>query len=172
MICQRCHINPATVHLTEIVASEKREVHLCHECAQTEGININGKVPINEILSSLLGTDKDFKSLHEIAIPDHANSSSLSCPVCGMTWKKYKEKALLGCSDDYEIFAQPLEQLIKKVHSGSSHHKGKVPCKAPHDTKQHIEMINLKAMLEKAVKNEDYETAAKLRDKIKEVQWN
>ena len=172
MICQRCNNNPATVHLTEIVANEKREIHLCHQCAQTEGINIDGQIPINKILSSLLGTDKNSKSLHGVNIPDNANYNSLSCPVCSMTWKKYKETALLGCSDDYEIFAKPLEELVKKVHSGSLCHKGKVPSKASHDTKSHIELLNLKALLKNAVKKEDYETAAQLRDKIKGLKWN
>ena len=35
MKCQSCS-NPATVHLTDIVAGQKKELHLCQACAEQE----------------------------------------------------------------------------------------------------------------------------------------
>ena len=37
--CQSCKEQPATIHLTEIVDGEKRELHYCEDCAHKEGIN-------------------------------------------------------------------------------------------------------------------------------------
>ncbi|MCU0641083.1 MAG: AAA family ATPase [Candidatus Margulisbacteria bacterium] len=37
MICQKCKINPAAVHITKIVNGKKVERHLCGQCAAEEG---------------------------------------------------------------------------------------------------------------------------------------
>ena len=39
MKCQSCEL-PATIHLTEIVNGKKKELHLCHECAEKPLIEI------------------------------------------------------------------------------------------------------------------------------------
>jgi protein-arginine kinase activator protein McsA len=41
-----------------------------------------------------------------------------------------------------------------------------VPARQPEDTKKQVELMELRRQLEDAVKAEDYETAAQLRDKI------
>ena len=60
--------------------------------------------------------------------------------------------------------------LIEKAHNGKSTHCGKVPSKIPADTKKEILLCTLREQLETAVKNEDYEEAAKLRDKINQTE--
>jgi len=39
VVCQRCHQAKATVHITD-TAPEKRERHLCEDCAEKEGVII------------------------------------------------------------------------------------------------------------------------------------
>ena len=68
---------------------------------------------------------------------------------------------------DYEIFEKSLLQIIKKAHNGNTAHCGKVPSKASAGTKKQAKLITLRQKLEDAVRSEDYELAAKLRDKIK-----
>jgi len=75
---------------------------------------------------------------------------------------------LLGCPQDYEVFAQPLLPLIESIHDGKTFHCGKVPSTTPKRTKNQVELHSLKLKLEQAVKKEDYELAAKLRDQIAE----
>jgi protein-arginine kinase activator protein McsA len=45
-----------------------------------------------------------------------------------------------------------------------------VPTKAPKDTKKFVELTALRRQLEEAVKSEDYELAARLRDQMKQMQ--
>ena len=45
-----------------------------------------------------------------------------------------------------------------------------MPSKVPSEDKTKIELISLRRELDEAVKNEDYETAAKLRDRINKLQ--
>ena len=38
MLCQKCKVRPATVHITKIVNNKKATYHLCSECAAQEGL--------------------------------------------------------------------------------------------------------------------------------------
>ncbi len=74
----------------------------------------------------------------------------------------------MGCPGDYEVFDKMLRPLIEKAHDGNTTHRGKVPSSTPADTKEQMELLNLRQRLEAAVQNEDYELATKLRDEINE----
>jgi ATP-dependent Clp protease ATP-binding subunit ClpC len=44
MICQKCKVNPASVHITKIVNGKKVERHLCGQCAAEEGFVPGGNL--------------------------------------------------------------------------------------------------------------------------------
>ena len=152
MQCQSCQKNEATVHLTEINDGVRTEMHLCEQCAQEEGVAVKSQIPLNELLSSLLAAQP--------------GDTDISGPNCGFTLDRFRKEALLGCPHDYEIFEKSLLPLIEKAHDGKTSHCGKVPSKTPVDSRKQIEIMALRQQLEIAVKNEDYELAAELRDKI------
>ena len=54
--CQFC-ANPATVHLTDIVNKQKRELHLCEDCAKQQHLLSEPKLELNltAILHLLVG---------------------------------------------------------------------------------------------------------------------
>lgn len=156
----------ATVHLTEINDGQRMETHLCETCAQKQGLAVKNQIPLNELLSTLLSVQSNSGSQ---ASPFDDAIMDLECPSCGMTLKRFREDALLGCPMDYEVFGEPLKLIIEKSQGGSTCHCGKVPSKAPGDTKKHIDLVNLKNELDEAVQKEDYEKAAKLRDQIEQL---
>ena len=158
MICQSCKERTATVHLTEITNGQRSERHLCQECAQQHGLASPSQIPLNELLSSLLSAQPQSK---QEATSDHP------CPVCGMTLKRFSKESLLGCPHDYDEFSQELLPLIEQTQNGKSTHCGKVPSRRPQEDRKNVELGNLRRQLDAAVKNEDYETAARLRDQIK-----
>lgn len=162
MQCQVCHKNDATIHLTEITDGARIEMHICERCAAEQDIAVKTHIPINELLSNLLAVqpaDEEFAdpSQHQVA-----------CPNCGFTLEQFRKEGLLGCPYDYEIFEKSLRPLIEKAHDGKMAHCGKVPSKTPKDTKKKMELLKLHQQLESAVRSEDYELAAQLRDKIKQ----
>ena len=160
MQCQICNSNEATIHLTEIHGDVHTEMHLCENCAAEQGIATKSQIPLNELLSSLLASAPDDASLYA---PSEKHNQ---CPKCGFTLEQLKNEPLLGCPYDYEIFEKSLLPLIENTQNGKTAHCGKIPSKAPRDTKEQIELMNLKKQLAEAIRTEDYETAAKLRDKI------
>ena len=162
MQCEICKKNEATIHLTEITEGVRSEMHLCEHCAVEQGVAIKSHVPINELLSNLLSVQPTDEELFG------SSDTQLACPHCGFTLDQFREEAVLGCPYDYEVFEKKLSPLIKRAHDGKTTHCGKVPSKTPQDTKEQIERLNLQQQLDIAVQNEDYETAAKLRDKIAE----
>jgi protein arginine kinase activator len=160
MQCQICNKNSATIHLTEITEGTRTEMHVCEQCAAEQGIAVKSHIPINELLSSLLAVQPADDEL------SGSSEQKLACPNCGFTLDQFRKEGLLGCPYDYEIFEKSLRPLIEKAHNGRTTHCGKLPSRMPQDSKKQIEILNLRLQLEAAVQSEDYELAAKLRDKL------
>ncbi len=160
MLCQVCKKSEATIHLTEINDGVRIEMHLCELCATEEDIAAKNQIPLNELLSNLLAVQPADEEL------SGDSDQKLACPRCGFTLEQFRKDGVLGCPNDYEVFEKVLLPLIEKTHNGKTRHCGKVLSRAPADTKKLIELTTLQQQLDEAVKNEDYELAAKLRDKI------
>ncbi len=164
MQCQICNKNEATIHLTEISDGVRNETHICEQCAIEQGIAVKSQMPINELLNNLLISQP---SEEEIFSP---LEKEVSCPHCGFTLERFRKEAVLGCPADYEVFEQFLLPLIEKAQNGKTIHCGKVPSKVGVELKSKIDLSITKKQLDEAVAAEDYELAAKLRDKIKQLE--
>ncbi len=158
--CDKCG-KPATVHLTEITNGQKAEKHLCEDCAVSEGITIKANVPISQLLEDFIlqGSSEEGEGGG-----DHV------CEICGLRFSEFRKKGLLGCSHDYDAFAQSLDPLLERTHEGATQHVGKVPRRAGTDQKKMTSLLRLRAQLKSAVTAENYEQAAELRDHIKEME--
>ena len=162
MQCQICKDREATIHLTEITDGVRTEMHICEHCAMEQGIAVKSHMPLNELLGGLLAS---APAAEELFVAD----KETSCEHCGFTLEQFRKDAVLGCPHDYEVFEKSLLPLIAKAHDGKTTHCGKVPSRAPKDAKKQVELLNLRQQLDAAVQAEDYESAAKLRDKISEL---
>lgn len=163
MQCQICNKRTATIHLTEITEGVRTEMHICEHCAADQGIAAQSQMSINELLSNLLAVQPSDEEMFGPADPESV------CPNCGFSLARLRKDGTLGCPHDYEIFEQSLLPLIERAHDGSTRHCGKVPSKMPGDTKKLVELSELRRRLDAAVRSEDYELAAQLRDKIKQL---
>jgi len=159
MLCQKCKKSQATVHLTEIQNNEKREKHLCELCAAQEGITDKAQQPINQLVEKFVLAQKMGKEL-----------SQVSCPDCGINFLQFRNGGLLGCPHDYQIFKEPLMNILEKAHEGRIQHVGKIPGGRENKHKRQHELMKIKRDLQEAIDVEDYERAAVLRDKIKKLE--
>jgi protein arginine kinase activator len=108
-----------------------------------------------------------------------ADAPTARCPECGMSWQEFKDTGLLGCAKDYELFVNQLGGVIERAQQGGNHHTGKQPEHAAKGTGagsakkedpvklRQQELLKLRKELARAVEDESYEAAAKLRDKIR-----
>lgn len=161
MNCQVCKKQQATVHLTDIVQGEKQERHLCESCAQEEGIlpKAPAHVQLGELITGLV--------MNKTAIQQLAD---LACPHCKLTFVEFRNQGQLGCPHDYDAFEKALVPLIERAHEGASHHIGKVPNRlnAPRATEN--DLVRLRRELTRAVDSEQYEEAARIRDRIRQLE--
>ena len=88
-----------------------------------------------------------------------------------MAYEDFKKIGRLGCGECYTTFRASLVPLLKRIH-GSNQHLGKSPspvfvkeAKAASKLMEELEAAKLE--LQKAVKKEEFEEAASIRDKIK-----
>jgi protein arginine kinase activator len=156
MKCQSCS-NPATVHLTDIVAGQKKELHLCEACAEQKQLLKQQELNLPAILQTLIG--------QHIGQPTD-ELARLTCPVCGIKYMEFRAEGRLGCPHDYQAFRIGLEPLLKRIHR-AGRHVGKVPRCRPNSAAV-AELMELRGKLRVAVDNEAYEEAAHLRDLIRQ----
>jgi len=157
MLCDICQKKNATVHLTEIINGKVMELHLCDECAKAKSEELKHQLSLTDFLSGLF----DKKSLRE--------KKSAVCPGCGLTFAEFKKSGRLGCSKCYEVFRDQLVPLLRKIH-GSVHHAGKGPCFQQKNVSQEQIIAELKERLNRAVLLEEYEEAARIRDRIRNLE--
>jgi len=161
MLCTICKEKPATVHLTQIVGDKMQKLDLCEECAKTKGINDPtsfGLADLDLVLG--LGASQQLEQA--------AGGVELKCPRCGFTQADFKKSGRLGCPECYKTFAEGLAGLLKTMHKGTRH-TGKAP-EALRATRENAGLLKtLQTKLAKAIKDENYEQAAQLRDEIKQL---
>jgi protein arginine kinase activator len=88
------------------------------------------------------------------------------CDQCGMTYAEFQKCGMLGCANCYQAFKTPMAALLQRVH-GNTQHAGRVPGGVHSGTSIRMNIDRLKQKLQKAVADEEYEQAAKLRDAIR-----
>lgn len=165
MICDECGVNNATIKLMTITGGQKTERHLCAECMN----KMRGKFGAMD-LSSLAGI---LSGLLQQAVkqqsPDEAAATAgLACPSCGQTYEAFKQTGFLGCAQCYQAFREPLEIMLKRVH-GHAQHCGRVPGGQAGGVSIKLNIDHLKQQLGRAIAEEEYEEAARLRDQIRSL---
>lgn len=164
MTCQRCNTNPVSVHVTEVKnfeapgdpQNEIEEHHLCAECAQ-------------QLDLPQLSFSPKVASLWKLLQFHTQKVKTIRCPDCGMTLEELRRRGRVGCAKDYEVFREYLDELLSRMH-GSGSHVGRLPGMPEGSLQRLHQMTSLKNELDLAVRDEDYERAATLRDEIQELE--
>src|SRR5437764_6135796 len=158
MLCDVCKCNDAAVFLTQIVDGKMQKAKLSESCSKEKVVQDPTGVPLAELLLGIGAAEEIEKG-----------GSSTRCPVCGFTQADFKKTGRLGCSSCYVAFAEGLNSLLKAMHKGTEH-VGKLPARAQRTLALSDRMKTLAENLRKAVEEENYETAASLRDEIKKLE--
>jgi protein arginine kinase activator len=159
MICQICKDKVATIHLKEIIKNLVTNTHMCKECFETreeEGIS-----------SAASASGKMLDSLsHQLNQNIEIVARTSKCDSCGVTDEELRANGRLGCGDCYKTFDKSLTPILSRIH-GFTEHRGKSPRETSRNLDLKTELRRLQEALQKAILTENYELAAKLRDKMK-----
>lgn len=168
MDCEKCGKRPATVHITRIVNNQKTEEHLCEECAREQqpfGFNlaVEPGFSLPQLFASLLSQESGGE------VPSLPAVSAAQCPQCHLSYNRFTQEGKFGCRHCYEEFSSRLESLFRKIH-GNARHNGKVPRRGGKTLSLKRQLEELRQELKRAVRREEFERAAQLRDKIRELE--
>lgn len=158
MLCENCKKNNATTYFKRNINGNIQEVYLCSECA--------AKLDLGGMSSTLF----DFFMPTKFRISPEREKKTCSC---GTTFYNISKTGKVGCPDCYETFRNEIAAILRKINGGKQH-RGRVPkrfTKGETAAKSKVPAENtedvLRTQLAEAIKNENFEEAAKLRDKIK-----
>lgn len=181
MQCDYCE-SKATVFFTQIIDGHTKKTCLCETCATNQGVtdpegfllgdmDLSGKdapsTPKSPATSKLeVPMGHDDIELPVLATP--ATNETGICPECGFAFDDLKKTGRLGCSQCYQFFRTEIKHNLTGMHKGTSH-TGRVPegMLEAFEKRQRLEQFQLE--MDEAIASEDYEKAASLRDKIKNL---
>lgn len=164
MLCDLCKKNEAVMRYTEVRDNRNTEYNLCRECAELKGLAKNLNLALSSLGDMLAGVIRDM-------ITEQGEEKTVNCPKCGLELKEFKKLGRLGCPNCYQIFGSNLQPLIKQIH-GVDRHLGKPASKSGKDRGYApiSRAEQLRQELQTAVLHEEYEKAADLRDKIRQLE--
>lgn len=179
MLCERCKIREANIQYTEVINGVKTEHNFCAQCAREMDFGpysaiFDGEFPLAKLLSGLLGVEEKTKEQEKL--------QQIACPSCGTKYDEFISNSRFGCSDCYSVFGPLISDSIRQLQ-GSESHTGKIPKygidreaenTVTEPAAENMDGGDLKsqiavwdARLKEALRMEEYEMAAQLRDKIK-----
>ena len=161
MKCQICKQRESVLQVKQIIGEDQVDMFLCEVCAENRGItksNDSIEMSLSQLLTGLFHSDPATGT----------EGDQETCSTCGTTIHTVRKEGKLGCSECYASFASEIRGVQKKL-TGSTHHDGKLPRKLREYKELIIDKHDLQSQLRDAVNNEDYEAAAVLRDRIRDI---
>ena len=157
-LCEDCFI----AHVNPQYPNKKQKIKTAEQTANKF---------VNEVMSFVETIVKEYQPKPTIKTP---------CPKCGASLHDIAQTGKLGCAECWNWFYDDIKQALYTAHGSPNSpedliHIGKIPknykpIKDEEDLKQR--MVKLKYKLDQAIKQEDYENAAKLRDIINDLSMN
>ncbi|MFU8794407.1 MAG: UvrB/UvrC motif-containing protein [Dethiobacteria bacterium] len=165
MLCQECRRNEANIHIVKNIHGKQTELNLCEECARKKDeldFTFEPQFSLHKLFSSMLNQSlRDARESNEVA--------NTQCQSCGLTFAQFSQVGRLGCGDCFAAFEDKLKPLLRRIHAGSAHN-GKVPVKVQGRVRAIRQIDQLKEELQVKIQNEEFEDAALLRDRIRELE--
>lgn len=186
MLCEKCGKNEATYYYHENVNGKTRTYRLCGDCAKKmeeadelpsfrmdrffddfdsffdEPFLQRPMKTLNGLLNGFFGTDRALGSGS-----GREKKDEKTCPGCGATLRDFATRGA-GCPKCFETFAEELAPTVSRAH-GKAVHTGRAPARYRSRIERKRRMEALVEEQREAVKSEDFEKAAAIRDELKKL---
>ena len=160
MLCDKCKKYEACYHSTLVINGEVKSTHLCEHCAEKEGV-------FNQSNYSIFD---EFRSLTNfLGFEDFEDKV---CPKCNWSLSQFKRLGELGCDNCYSVFEDEVDDIVRRIQPYTENKLDNVEFKVEEQKKsltKEQKLINLKADLQKAIKEERYEDAGVINKEIKKL---
>jgi len=155
--CSSCQ-EPCSLHVTQVANGKAVKIGLCAACPMAQAVAAGSGY---DLVAALAPGKAEKPAL----LPP---ASQVSCPDCGFTAEAFKERGRLGCPRCYEVFGPRLEGIFGQIQRGSQH-VGKAPRRFRSSVAPKL-LAELREKLQRHIAREEYEDAATLRDRIRELE--
>jgi protein arginine kinase activator len=158
MLCRRCKKNEADFIVKAAVHKRLTSLALCRRCLSLKEKELGlERGTLLYYAAPLRGSD------YARSAPVSRRDLRLKCPACGLLYAQFRETGSLGCPSCYDAFRVQLDNFFTRL-SGASRHAGRVYRKSAAVAEFSLDADSLQNAIKSAVRHEDYERAAKLRD--------
>lgn len=157
--------------LTQIIDGQATELALCEKCARDKGLFDPQSLTfaekffpeefrkrVDQLIQQLSREDADDANPVPVSLPDA--DLLTQCPSCRFTLQDFRNTGRLGCPDCYRAFA-------REWHAEAPAEDGETDVAETEDSVALGRRLQQK--LDEAVAREDYEEAARLRDRIRQL---
>lgn len=159
MKCQNCGEKNANVSYTKIINGDRMELHLCSECASKMNIGININLDFDNMFSNIFD---DFAHVDSMFIPEMIGFNSFGTD--SILKRRFLPESIFSTDLSDVSTKDELDDVLNSIQK-----KYNKP-KKQEKNKEKSEIEQLKDKLQEYIKNEEYEKAAVIRDKIKELE--
>lgn len=167
MKCQHCNSKEATTYIKRTVNGKTTEMRLCADCAAELGYSaIQGMPGFGG-----MGAGSPFDLLGAVFGNGREGSGGQTrrCSACGISFDEIASSGRAGCPDCYTFFEKELAPTVRRIH-GSAKHIGRLPQSASAALRSERELEGLREQMKKAIETQNFEEAASLRDRIRELE--
>lgn len=142
--------------IRRVFGKTKETVELSAQQAEDMGISppLGGPATVAWLLDGLLA-----------ALPVDSNAQ---CPSCGTTHRDVALYRTVGCAHCYHYFDRVVENLLH-LPNETTPHRGRIPRRLLHYRSLFIDREQLRNRLDDALLDEDFETAASVRDELESL---
>lgn len=163
-LCEECGENEACYTISVMMGGEVTQRHLCADCMAKMNMTLaagNVKHLLSAIMSAITGSVEE-------ASPAAAPEEDVVCERCGTTLSQFTKSGKLGCPCCYTAFRKQLTPMLQQIH-GRVQHAGRKPLDTEAAQQRRSVYERLSRQLEQAVAMEDFESAAMLRDQLRQL---
>ena len=181
MKCSRCKKNRATIHIDKFLNGKYIFIDVCEECAQKENMipqqaditqlleEAIEKFFVKQIPESAKNPAKEGKHKTTTFLKKIKSQQSKTCTECGISLAEIDSEKLLGCPNDYDVFHEEIFARLKRINS-IARYDGHLPIMNRAEGNIRLEIRKKKTEMKNAISLENYESAAKIRDEIIELE--
>ena len=164
MKCDGCQKKEAALVLHMITNGQVATRSLCIDCAKkahqemaqafsTMGMTMSG-------MEEMRGAAKD-PAKEKLRLP------TMICATCRTAYEDINDEIVFGCPNCYQAFHQKVVDYLSSIRGVEK--TSKVEIQEDSTIVMHVTEIELQERLDQALRIEDYEQAANLRDRLKEL---
>ena len=168
-LCEECGAKPAVYTVSVMMGQHMQQRRLCPDCMSKMNMNLSaGNVArmLGAIMHALTG--QEAETVPAVPKEEDGPDSAVVCQGCGTTLGQFTKSGKLGCPACYTAFRERLIPMLQQLH-GQAEHTGRKPTQDEAAQRRRSVYERLTHQLETAVAQEDYETAAVIRDQLRSM---